>query len=523
MKLNAIVGVVLVCCLLVQLSACRLPLGITKQTETVVSEVESQLNRFDESEQNSAVSELVQEIPQPWIGPQAPIQVFDSLEPYPASLDREVELTFVEPISLVELSQEIAAQIAVPISVAGDIQSAELPTINWQGSAKDALNHIASRLGYSWRAQNNRIELFHTELGMWSLFVPGVSAQWEASVGLSGSVQGGSGGSDLQANDRVVMSFDTANFWDETELAVGSLLTEYGKATINRHSGELTVVDTPVALQRVADWVAIKNQDLTTQVLVNFDLFEIHRAEDATAGFNLAGIIKKAFGNTAAAVNFRSDDSGGLVGIQLTRTAAQAVDAGDIELILRNSQGISRVAKLTSTVIRGLNNLPVPVFFGDETSYLQRRDVVNSEGTTTVRLVPGKIQDGVAINMVPRVLPDSNRLVLNLTIRTTRIKAISRFPLDAGPNDPVIQLPDLESRSVLLPVVLNSGELLFVAGLDTYRTDDSDTKAIFSKTSKAKATRTSLVLLIKPHIIRPTIDFSGQRRWRHHGGDSSIL
>lgn len=522
MNLKTIFNIVLVCCLLVVLSACRLPFSIKNQTDAVVSEIDGQLIRFDESEYDDARI-LVQEVPEHWIGPQAPIKVFDSLGPYPVSLDRDVELTFVEPISLVELGREIAAQIAVPISVAGDIQTAELPTISWQGPAKDALNHITSRLGYSWRARNDRVEVFHTELGMWSLFVPGIDAQWQASVGLSGSVQGGTGGSDLQAQDKVVVSFDTARFWDETESVVGGLLSEHGKATINRHSGELTVVDTPVALRRIADWVAIKNQELTTQVMVNFDLFEIHRSENATVGFNLSGLIKEALGKSAGAIRFGSDDTGGLVGLRLTHTPAQAVDASDIELILRNSQGVSRVAKLTSTVIRGLNGLPVPVFFGDETSYLQRRDIVNSEGTTTVRLVPGKIQDGIAINMVPRILPESNRLVLNLTIRTTRIKAISRFPLNAGPKDPVIQLPDLESRSVLLPVVLNSGELLFVAGLDTYRTDDSDTSAIFSKQSKAKATHTSLVLLITPHIIRPAIDFSGQRQWRPQNGSSSIL
>ena len=172
----------------------------------------------------------------------------------------------------------------------------------------------------------------------------------------------------------------------------------------------------------------------------------------------------------------------------------------------------SQVAKLTSTVLRGMNGHPIPVFFGDETSYLERRDVVNEDGLTTVRLVPGKLQDGIALNILPRILRDTDRLSLNITVRTTRIKGISRFPADAGPNDPVIQLPDLESRSVLLPVLLRSGETLFVAGLDTSRTNDSSSSGIFSRQSKAQTRRSSLVLLITPRIVRQPLELARSSR-----------
>ncbi len=510
-------------CMALTLSACRLPTDISEQTEQFVSKIEQELEQSIEAQKNPPASHLVQEFSAPWIGPSAPIKAINSPEPEPAALSRTIALTFVEPISLADVSREIENQIQVPISIAENIQNAQLPTIHWNGSAKQALNYITNRLGYSWRTRVNQIEVFHTELGMWMLFVPKIDAKWQASVGLSGSVQGGSSGSDLQAKDKVDVSLDTATYWDEMETFLSGLLTEHGKFTLNRLTGELSVIDTPDTLQHVAEWVAVKNQDLTTQVIVNFDLYEIHHGENAAAGLNLTGIVKNAFGKSAAEVQIGSDDAGGFVGLQLTHSLSQAIDESDIELLLRKSAGVNRVAKLTSTVIRGLNGLPVPVFFGDETSYLARREIVNSEGTTEVRLLPDKIQDGIAINMLPHILPDSNRIMLNLTIRTTRIKEIRRFPYDAGPDDPVIQLPNLESRSALLPVVLNSGELLFVAGLDTYRADDSNVKVLFGKDAELKTSRTSLVLLITPYIIRPTLDYSGRKLWRRQGDDASIL
>ncbi len=507
----------------VLVAACRLPHGISAVTEEFIDEVQTEVIQTTQTQSSIPAANLVQEYSQAWLGPQAPIQVVDSPDPEPAALSDVIKLTFIEPVSLLELTRQIARQIDVPITIPTELQVIELPTVDWNGTAKGALSHITDRLGYSWRVRRDQVEIFHTELGMWTLFVPSIDTKWQASIGLSGSSQSSSGGSDLRAQDQVAVSLDTSDYWEQIEASLSGLLSKVGKFSINRLSGELTVIDIPMALQRIAEWVAVKNQTLTSQVLINVDLYEIHQGENATAGFNMTGFMQKAFGKSAARIKFGSDDAGSLLGFQLTHSPTQQSDTSDIEFILRQSAGESRVAKLTSTVIRGLNGMPVPVFFGDETSYLERREVVNREGSTAVRLLPGKIQDGIAINVLPRILPDSNRIMLNLTVRTSRIKEISRFPKDAGPNDPVIQLPNLESRSALLPVVLNSGELLFVAGLDTFRTDDSRAKEILGSESKITATRTSLILLITPYIIRPSIDFSGRRQWRRNSGDSSIM
>ena len=236
------------------------------------------------------------------------------------------------------------------------------------------------------------------------------------------------------------------------------------------------------------------------------ELYEIDRSADAITGFNFDGILQEALGSSTATIEFGSDDTGSLFGLRLTPSTEDEIDHSDISLILRKAAAGSQVAKLTSTVLRGMNGHPIPVFFGDETSYLERRDVVHEEGLTTVRLVPGKLQDGIALNILPRILPNTDRLSLNITLRTTRIKGISRFPADAGPNDPVIQLPDLESRSVLLPALLRSGETLFVAGLDTSRTNDSSSSGILSNQSQAESRRSSLVLLITPHIVRAPLE-----------------
>lgn len=494
---------------LIAVAGCRLPAATMERAHEAEGTIRAKIDDIQTQRDQLSPGELTHSTSQSWIGHRIPIRRKDIPESIPDQLDRIVDLTYVEPVTVGEIGTLIASETDIAVTVASDIQNNLISDIDWRGPASSALDHITGKLGYSWNYSDGRVDIFHTKQNSWIIYAPAVTAQWQASVGLSGSVQGGIGGSTLQAQDKVVISTDTAEFWTQLESTIQGWLSDAGKFVLNRQSGELTVVDTPQALKRIAEWVAAKNQELSTQVKVLVELYEIERSDNAIAGFDIRGIIKEALGKSAAEIEFGSDDKGSLLGFRITHKPTETNDSADIGLILRDAVTDTRISKLTSTVIRGINGLPVPVFFGDETSYLERRDVVSDEGLTTVRLIPGKLQDGIALNMVPRVLPNTDRMMLNITVRTTRIKGISRFPVDAGPKDPVIQLPDLESRSILLPVILQSGETLFVAGLDTSRVTERGAKGILNQESNLNNRRASLVLMITPYIIRLPYELIG--------------
>ena len=487
--------------------SCRLPSWIVAESTEIVHSAESAIDRSAETMQEfQKSSALTQESQLSWPGIRTPIRASEPPTAPLPELQKTIDMQIVDQLSLEEAGRLIAVQTGITITVADDIRGTTLADISWHGAAAGALDYLATRLGFRWRVRDGRVQIYYTDHQSWTIYAPVVSAQWQATVGLSGQVSGGGGGSDLQAKDQVVVTMDTADFWPQLETTIAGLLSPAGRSTLNRQTGELNVVDTPAALSRVDEWVIGTNRELTAQVLINVELYEIDRSADAITGFNFDGILQEALGSSTATIEFGSDDTGSLFGLRLTPSSEDEIDRSDISLILRKAAAGSQVAKLTSTVLRGMNGHPIPVFFGDETSYLERRDVVHEEGLTTVRLVPGKLQDGIALNILPRILPDTDRLSLNITVRTTRIKGISRFPADAGPNDPVIQLPDLESRSVLLPALLRSGETLFVAGLDTSRTNDSSSSGILSNQSQAESRRSSLVLLITPHIVRTPLE-----------------
>ncbi len=492
---------------LIALAGCNPPEWVTNPSDEITTQVESGIQESRQSAESQTTDSLTEVTPESWFGPRQPVRVKTGSPTIPQTLYQNIRIAYVETVRLREILRLIALKIGVPVSVREDVPAIEIAEIQWSGTAQEAFDYITATYGLNWRYAGNQVEVYFTDFATWLIFSPNVVTQWQASVGLSGSARSGDGGSNLQARDQVVVSMDTAEFWQEIEKSIANMLSTAGKVTINRVSGELTVVDVPQVLDRIDSWVIAKNQELATQVLMTIDLYEIDRSEEGSSGFNFAGFAQEAFGKSSGRIDFSSGESGNAFGLVFQHQENGTIDTADLTLKLENATGGARVSKLTSTVLRGINGQPVPVFFGDERSYLQRRDVVTEDGGTTIRLVPGQLQDGIALNVLPRVLPNTNQMMLNITMRTTVIKNITKFPENPSSDQPSIQLPELETRSILLPVLLRSGETLFVAGLDTVRTNDKRSSGILSRSKRLENRRSSLVMLITPRIIPPSTDF----------------
>ena len=125
-------------------------------------------------------------------------------------------MQIVDQLSLEEVGRLLAAQTGITITVADDIRGTTLDDMSWHGTAAGALDSLSTRLGFRWRVRSGRVQIYYTDHQSWTIYAPVVSAQWQATVGLSGQVSGG-GGSDLQARDQVVITMDTADFWPQLE------------------------------------------------------------------------------------------------------------------------------------------------------------------------------------------------------------------------------------------------------------------------------------------------------------------
>ncbi len=484
------------------ISGCNPPDSVIIKSEAVHHEVASGIERgrsaADEENSNLAV-----EYPGSYLGHRTPIRIEPRHVAIPKQLRKHLELNFADPITAEELGRLLSNQTSVRVNISSDLKKAKLENLAWSGVAVDFLDQLSGQFGIYWRWKNAHLEMFRKQLRTWTLYFPGVTSKWEATIGLSGSVAG-AGGSDLNAEDQVSILMDDTDTWTEIEATVRDLLSPEGSISVSPQAGELAVVDTPESLDRIDEWVRSKNRQLTSQVVIAIELYEIEQSDTDESGFSINGFVQRARNNGLITLESLNNSDRSTVSLKYDKSSDPTSQS--IAAIISEAAGENRVSKLTSSIVRGLNRQPIPVFFGDETSYLQKREVVESENGTSVRLIPGTLQNGIALNVVPKILPDTNQMLLYATIRTTHIKSISRFPVNAAPDDPVIQLPDLETRSMLIPVLLRSGETLVVAGLETGQAAGESSRGLLSFGKKIETSRTSLVLLITPRIIMPDIE-----------------
>ena len=247
---------------LILLTGCSLPPWITQTSEEISDQIESTIEQTRDDVKDKPSESLTRQSSKSWLGLRKPTRVRTATRAIPQSLHRNIEITFTEPVTLRDISQLIASETGVPVVVRADVPSTFVASINWSGTASQALDQFTGKYEYQWQFINDRVEIFYTDLASWTIFGPTTTSQWQGSVGLSGSVTSDSGGSDVQANDQVVISMDTTDFWSQIENTVASMLSPAGRFTLNRYTGELTVVDTPRIFDRIDSWVSAKTRSL---------------------------------------------------------------------------------------------------------------------------------------------------------------------------------------------------------------------------------------------------------------------
>lgn len=486
-------------------SGCAMHRDVEQTAKDRESEIQAAFDERRDKAETDAERKTVEEVAHPYLGPRSPIRFEVQNFAAPEKLQTTLSINYAEPVTVEDIGRVVSAETGLRIEVSPELKPQKIEDLVWFGSALDLLDTLSAQLDVHWKWSKSRIRIFKTETRHWTLHFPGPSTTWTGTIGLSGSVRS-QGGADVQSQDRVNVKLDDSKFWTETIATVNSLLSPAGKVVVSTHSGEISATDTPTALDKIDDWIRHKNRQLASQVLISVDLYEIAHSGDSKKGFNLKGFIGFAHDNGLIKLESTGDLNQSVISLKYEKPNSS--DGVDLSGVIEAAAGEDRVTKLTSSVIRGLNGRPVPVFFGDERKYLERREVVHVEGSPTTRMIPGTALDGIALNMLPKILPDTNQLMLHTSLRTTRIKSIKQFPEDAGAEDIVIQLPELETRAMLIPVLLRSGETLVVAGLDTHRSSGNSRQGLLSRGDEVETQRSSLILLITPRVIEPDFEIA---------------
>lgn len=361
--------------------------------------------------------------------------------------------------------------------------------ISYSGTAAGLLDVIAGRFGVFWKYENGGVLFYSLETKTFVLSaVPGDSSLTANVIG-GGSNSSGSGSagtpSGTSSSTSSTSSGDASgshtgvnsslSVWSDINKAVKSMLSQSGSAVITPSTGTVMVTDNPVYVKRVGEYIARENEVLSKQVLMQVKVLSVTINDSNQYGVNWNAVfnsLSKNVGITATNA-FPTGPGVGSLSMSVLNSAAAGTNisqfAGSSAVInALSTQG--KVTLVTSATIVTLNNQPVPVQVGTQTSYLASVATTNTANVgTTSTLTPGVVQTGFNMNLLPHLL-DDGRVLLQFAVNISSLNKMNS--ITSGGN--TIEIPEVDSRDFLQRVSMHSGQTLILSGFE--QTADSVNK-----------------------------------------------
>ncbi|KXS55098.1 MAG: Type II secretory pathway component PulD-like protein [Marinobacter sp. T13-3] len=360
------------------------------------------------------------------------------------------------------------------------------------GSATELFDTIAAQLGISWKYDEarNRVTFYRLTRENFQVFFPGES---ETSI----STGGGKG------EDESVMSQESefqleGGDWDELASGIKALLTPYGKATIIKATGNIVVVDTPEAMEDIADYVEDINDIFGRQVYLQIRTATV--VVENTNDFNItwnnilntvnSGDFKLGLGSATVTTNALPN------AINVIRSTTGASLA--LELLAQETES----TEINEQSVTTLSNQPASLKVLTETGFIS--GISQQEDTNTIDNIVSDVQTdtvntGFDATLVPRVVSES-ALQLQVALELSNNLELVNF------DSTIVQTPTRDRNAVVQRAWLRNGETWVLAAFNSQKSSNlnsgsgsADFWGLGGGTSKSNHQQVLLVM-ITPHI-----------------------
>ncbi len=380
-------------------------------------------------------------------------------------------------------------------------------SFNYQGTFVGLLDLLTTKYGYYWRFKEGRVYLYETDTRVFEVAALPGDVQTSSQIGVKADSQGGSGagGAESSAQSSAQSSSTTSasndiKIWDSLERNVKQMLTAKGTLSVSPSTGNITVTDTPEALDKVERYLEGENRSLSRQVALSVKVLSVETKAEDDYGINWENVTR-LMGSGSYSVGFQSNN---VIGSTVPNVAVNILKgnyAGASALISAISKN-NKINSVTNFSAITLNNQPVPVNVGNQKAYLSKIEVVQSDTGTTTSLEPGKVTYGTTINMLPRIMKDGT-ILMQMSMDLSDLIGITTF----GPTSTQIQLPEMASKTFLQRAALKSGEVLVLSGFESTRgnTERSGIGAaempLLGGRMFGQNTRASTVVIVQPVVL----------------------
>lgn len=395
--------------------------------------------------------------------------------------------------------------VATPVPRAGS--EATLRGVYWKGALDGFLDNITTRLGLSWRYEEDRIVIYYLDTRNFPvLFMDSQAGFTSKTVSGTTSSTGSSGGGSsggISGDNNTSQSTDMAiksNLYGDVSATVKAMLTP-GVGRMNLSAGVLTVTDTSRVLSQIGRYIDDRNRELNRQVVLNVQIYSVESRRSDQLGIDWdavlsLGSVKATFTNAFTNANDAIASGGAMI--------VDGKGAGTKALVKALSeQGNVSVATQSSSLTTNLSAVPIQValqqdYISDVTSE-QTANVGSSVSSTR-----STITTGFNMTVLPYLMPASSSMQLQFSVNMSDDPTMRTVPQGEKSS---VELMKTRLKTFTQRVNMKSGQTLILSGYEQLN-NTADHQGVGSPRffglgggSSGTKNRTQLVMFVTPIIL----------------------
>ncbi|MDE6570776.1 MAG: hypothetical protein K2L95_00965 [Alphaproteobacteria bacterium] len=471
-----------------------------------------------------------------WLGSKSTVLAHRNNLPSKFETDTGVTILLNEPVSLQVLANDIYSITGIPVKIDSQVNAEKLKktmNIAYTGKLSGLLSQVATDLDLLWYYDKDSIVFYETETKTFTLYALGTDVSFQSA---------------MQTDDGNVVSLEsTLKEWDEVEQAIASIIGKNANAdfTVSRSLGTITVTASPSVQKRVGEYIARQNKRLSQLVTIDVKVLQVSISNNSAFGLNLAAAINSASGLDIVANpknNLTSTEASSMNIAVLSNTVSALTGATHLE----NGQEVAgaytadqirngslsgmagsnaliqalakqgKVSLVTNVGVTTRNNRVAPVNNTRTTGYIKRFESRNFTTVESSTVDQDDLETGFSMQLLPNVL-ENGRILLLFKMSVRELLQMSTQTI----GEVTLQLPEVEERSFMQEVIMESGQMLVVSGFEKqtnndtrYGLGDPDFMAL-SGSRETSAQRDVLVVILTPQVLVSPMDVerSIQQHW----------
>ena len=527
------------CAVLLGLSGCA-----TKESAKVAATVDNDfVNAYDAFEMAKnprakvASGDTVSMSDGVWLGNKSVVLEHRNNLPSMFETDTGVTILLNEPVSLQVLANDIYSVTGIPVKIDGQISAEKLKklvNVAYTGKLSGLLSQVATDLDLLWYYDKNSIVFYETETKTFTLYALGTEVAYQTSVSTD--------------NSNEVSLESTLKEWDEVESAISSIIGKSDNAdfTVSRSLGTITVTASPSVLARVGEYIERQNKRLSQLITIDVKVLQVTISNDSAFGLNLAAAINSTAGlnivanpkNNLASTEASSMNIAVLSNAVSALTGATHTEGGAIvegaytqndimngslsgaagsNALIQSLAKQGKVSLVTNVGVTTRSNRVAPVSNTRTTGYIKRFESRNFTTVESSTVDQDDLETGFTMQLLPNVL-ENGKILLLFRMSVRELLRMSTQTI----GEVTLQLPEVEERSFMQEVIMESGQMLVVSGFEKQKSQDTryglgdpDFMAL-SGSRESAASREVLVVILTPQVLISPMDT--ERTIQQHWG-----